>query len=66
MIWPANGAPSGVVYVTVHDADVPLADSVHSAAPMKWPGPLLVKMIVPIGAAAGPSEMSLTVAVQWL
>lgn len=49
----------------MHDADVPLGDSVHCAA-LNRPTPLLLKLTVPAGAVAVPGEISLTVAVQRL
>jgi hypothetical protein len=48
----------------VHDADVPLPDTVQCAA-LKTPRPLLEKLTVPVGAVALPGEVSVTVAVHF-
>lgn len=64
MVWPLFLAPADGRKVTVHDAEVPLADSVHCVA-LKVPLPLLVKLTVPDGAVAVPGEVSLTTAVHF-
>lgn len=47
---------------TAQDAAVPLPDRAQVVA-LKEPGPLLLKLTVPVGVVAVPGELSLTVTV---